>query len=84
MRIPLAKVVEAHENNAVHAVRFVMYWKLISAVDMKSKASDNRKQPSVAKNDREVDTCGVHNLHDMLGGLIAAGLVVAPLWQLRG
>ena len=44
-------------------------------------------QPRLQKATGGVDTCGVHNLHGMpgvFGGLIAAGLVAAPLWQLGG
>ena len=44
-------------------------------------------QPRLQEATGGVDTCGVHNLHGMpgvFGGLIAAGLVAAPLWQLGG
>ncbi len=44
-------------------------------------------QPRLQKATGGVDTCGVHNLHGMtgvLGGLIAVGLVVSPLWQMAG
>src|SRR3972149_7115423 len=44
-------------------------------------------QPRLQKATGGVDTCGVHNLHGMpgvLGGIIAAALVAAPLWQLGG
>ena len=44
-------------------------------------------QPRLQKATGGVDTCGVHNLHGMpglFGGLTAAGLVAAPLWQLGG
>ena len=44
-------------------------------------------QPKLQKATGGVDTCGVHNLHGMpgvFGGLVALGLVAAPLWQLTG
>ena len=44
-------------------------------------------QPRLQKATGGVDTCGVHNLHGMtgvFGGLIAVGLVAAPLWQMAG
>jgi ammonium transporter Rh len=44
-------------------------------------------QPRLQRLTGGVDTCGVHNLHGMpglFGGLIAAVLVAAPLWQLGG
>src|SRR3972149_2784894 len=44
-------------------------------------------QPRLQKATGGVDTCGVHNLHGMpgvFGGIIAAALVAAPLWQLGG
>ena len=44
-------------------------------------------QPRLQKSTGGVDTCGVHNLHGMtglFGGLIAVGLVAAPLWQMAG
>jgi ammonium transporter Rh len=44
-------------------------------------------QPRLQKLTGGVDTCGVHNLHGMpgvFGGLVAAALVAAPMWQLTG
>jgi ammonium transporter Rh len=44
-------------------------------------------QPRLQKLTGGVDTCGVHNLHGLpgvFGGLVAAVLVAAPLWQLAG
>jgi ammonium transporter Rh len=44
-------------------------------------------QPSMQKATGGVDTCGVHNLHGMpgvFGGIVAVGLVAAPLWQVVG
>jgi ammonium transporter Rh len=44
-------------------------------------------QPRLQKLTGGVYTCGVHNLHGMpgvFGGLVAAALVAAPLWQLTG
>ena len=44
-------------------------------------------QPRLQKLTGGVDTCGVHNLHGMpgvFGGIVAAVLVAAPLWQLTG
>jgi ammonium transporter Rh len=44
-------------------------------------------QPRLQKATGGVDTCGVHNLHGMpglFGGIVAAVLVAAPLWQLGG
>lgn len=64
-------------------------WSMLIGIvaGMISVVGFTKVQPVLEKITGGIDSCGVHNLHGMtgvFGGLIAAAVVVAPIWQLVG